>query len=260
MAASGNSILGETLREIRLAKGLTLKDASFLSGIPSTVIVALETSDFSLPGTTHLQASTVYRKGFYRTYSRALGLSEEEIAASEATDSESDLKIAPKKPAKPVITPRLQPEPGARVTAKAAPEPRAIVVAPSRHKRDTASDGVPRMPMVVVFVALLAGAGYLVRLVEINRKQPPPSSSTSPAMLVPVALPSRTSATVAVPPAKSEPLVTWSPAKTEPPRTQPPVFVPPEPDPLETTSLEFVEIRAAIPVDPSELEAEVAPE
>lgn len=66
---------GERLKEERLAKGITLEEASKVTKIRSSFLSHIEESEYSkLP-------SVAYAQGFVRNYTKFLGLSEKEILA-----------------------------------------------------------------------------------------------------------------------------------------------------------------------------------
>ncbi len=71
--------LGQSLRDARTARELTLEEAEAALKIRSTILASFEQGDFNVPG-----ASPVQVKGFLRNYARYLGL-DEDLAVQQYT-------------------------------------------------------------------------------------------------------------------------------------------------------------------------------
>jgi cytoskeleton protein RodZ len=75
MSESGQSSVGQILREAREAQGLTLEDAAARLRLMHRQIEAMETDDFESLG------QPVFARGFVRNYARLLGLAPEALLA-----------------------------------------------------------------------------------------------------------------------------------------------------------------------------------
>jgi cytoskeleton protein RodZ len=68
--------LGQTIRDARVRRGMTIERLSSITKISPTVLRAMEVEDFDrLPG-------RVFTRGFFRSYAREVGLDPEETVAS----------------------------------------------------------------------------------------------------------------------------------------------------------------------------------
>ncbi len=104
--------IGNTLREARRGKGLSLKELEEMTKIRVHYLRALEEENFNaLPGKTYVQ-------GFIRTYAKALGLNPQELS-----DAYKAAVITPEQVIKPI-------EPLAPAVTKSTPSiPRGLVIA-----------------------------------------------------------------------------------------------------------------------------------
>ncbi|PKO73475.1 MAG: DUF4115 domain-containing protein, partial [Betaproteobacteria bacterium HGW-Betaproteobacteria-17] len=89
MSESGQSSVGQILREAREAQGLTQEDAAARLRLMNRQVEAMETDDFESLG------QPVFARGFVRNYARLLGLAPEALLARMAGAPAEPTAVSP---------------------------------------------------------------------------------------------------------------------------------------------------------------------
>ena len=166
--------VGQTLRQAREAKGLSLEDIKNSTQIMTRQLQEMEHDDFSS------FAAPIYAKGFIRLFARAVGIDPEplvkEFASQPMKKSEGGLAPRPAPVAAPApAAPAAAPAPAAPAAAP-APVPAAPVVAHA----PSAGEKAPDVP---------ADGGDLFSLAAKPRQETPPLAAPATAAAAPAAEP-----------------------------------------------------------------------
>ncbi|MBU1396542.1 MAG: DUF4115 domain-containing protein [Gammaproteobacteria bacterium] len=95
MSESGQSSVGQILRDAREAQGMTLEDAAARLRLMQRQVEAMETDDFDSLG------QPVFARGFVRNYARLLGLAPEALLARMEGAPAEPTAVSPAAPSQP---------------------------------------------------------------------------------------------------------------------------------------------------------------